>query len=71
MFVWYDDGQPNGRNKQWVQAVAGAGAQGPPGPPGPSAYTFTQPIVEDSNVVSFDIELFKNNLLINHGSSYY
>jgi len=34
LFVWYDDGQPDGvRGRQWVQAVGGAGSQGPPGPP--------------------------------------
>jgi hypothetical protein len=60
LFVWYDDGQPQGRSKQWVQAVAGAGPQGPPGPPGTGAYTFTQPIVENGDVVSFDINLLTN-----------
>lgn len=60
MFVWYDDKNPNNaRGKQWVQAIGGAGPQGPEGPPGQSSYNFIQPIAQDGNDVSFDINLLQ------------
>ena len=34
LFIWYDDGLPDGpRGRQWVQAIGGSGTEGPPGPP--------------------------------------
>ena len=40
LFVWYDDGNPEGnRGKQWVQALAGMGATGEPGEPGEDGET--------------------------------
>ena len=60
LFIWYDDGQPdNARGKQWVQAIGGGGEQGPPGEPGISSYNFIQPITQNGDDVSFDINLLQ------------
>jgi hypothetical protein len=56
LFIWYDDGQPEGiRGKQWVQ-VGGGGGGNTNFPPG-SIYEFVPPIVQDGSFVKFDLLL--------------